>query len=556
MAAALFFMILRLAQLEMNRGFTTAAGLQTLFDSMKVKGDQVTFDPKLLAKVKMSGGWLQTLDEQGNAASSFFTPDDVPNHYNGGELASFWQGKRPFPYTLYIWVEMKNGTAYTLLYGIKDADYLRVQRIAESAKLAGGTIQLPDNTRKELGKSDSWVQLLGSNMRELASFGKPQGEPAYYSVNDFLLRSKYADRYGAKLSSYYDEQTAQTWVLHVPQTASAKSGLFGSLKKILIFGFVGLLMVVLLVFVVLAFAYAHRFGTPVLHMMNWLQHLANGDYKEPTDRKGRPRSMRKDERLKRRYRLFTEMFSALSRLSHTLKRNDDMRMTLEKTREEWIAGVSHDLKTPLSSIVGYAHMLEADAYDWTRDEVREFAATIKEKAAYMDALIGDLSITYRLKNEVMLLSFERVEINAFIERTVLRLLQDPRFSYADVTFSMMERSLTYPIDPGWFRRIIDNIVANAVLHNPPGTTTSVSLSAQADGGFVISVADNGQGMDEATAELLFERYYRGTNTEESGQGTGLGMAIAKQLVLAHGGTIEVQSTYGVGTVISMRFPLK
>ncbi|MNI08950.1 Sensor protein kinase WalK [compost metagenome] len=199
-------------------------------------------------------------------------------------------------------------------------------------------------------------------------------------------------------------------------------------------------------------------------------------------------------------------------------------------------------------------MLEADTYDWTREEVREFAAIIKEKAAYMDALIGDLSITYRLKNEVQPLSFEDIEMNTFVEHAVKRLLQDPRFSDANVSFARMERSLTYPIDPGWFRRIIDNIVANAVLHNLPGTAVSVSLSSQIEKEFVISVSDNGQGMDEATVELLFERYYRGTNTEENGQGTGLGMAIAKQLVLAHGGTIEVRSAYGAGTIIRMAFP--
>nr|WP_275900739.1 HAMP domain-containing sensor histidine kinase [Paenibacillus periandrae] len=290
--------------------------------------------------------------------------------------------------------------------------------------------------------------------------------------------------------------------------------------------------------------------------MDWLQHLANDDYNEPTDRKGRPRSIHKNQKLKRRYRLFTEIFTSLSRLSDTLKRNDDVRIRLEKTREEWIAGVTHDLKTPLSSIFGYAHLLETDDYEWTREEVREFAAIIKEKASYMDAMIGDLSITYRLKNEAQPLSLERVEMNAFIERAIIRLLQDPRLSAANVTLTRMDQELSYPIDPGWFNRIIDNIVANAVLHNPPGTAVRISLSTQDDQGFVILVSDNGQGMDEATAELLFERYFRGTNTEENDQGTGLGLAIAKQLVLAHGGTIEVQSAYGAGTVIRMAFPPK
>ncbi|MEK3910460.1 sensor histidine kinase KdpD [Paenibacillus sp. FSL H7-0331] len=555
MAVALFFMLIRMSQLDMNRSFTSS-GLQLLVDSLEIKSGQITFDPKLLTEVKESGGWLQTLDERGNVTSSHYTPVDVPNHYNAGELAAIWSRKQPFPYSLYIWIESKDGVDYTLLYGTQDTGHLLAQKAAESALITDRTIQLPNNLEHEIRESGGWLQLLDGDMKELASLGKSEGAPSSYSLQDFILRSEYADRYAAKLSSFFDERTAQTWVLHMPLPASSHKGLFGSIQSVMIFGFAGLLAVVLLVFIILAFVYAHRFGTPILHMMDWLQHLANDDYKEPTDRKGRPRSIHKDQKLKRRYRLFTEIFTSLSRLSDTLKRNEDMRIRLERTREEWIAGVTHDLKTPLSSIVGYAHMLEADDYEWTREEVREFAAIMKEKASYMDAMIGDLSITYRLKNEAQPLSFERVEMNAFIERAIIRLLQDPRLSAANVALTRMDQELYYPIDPGWFNRIIDNIVANAVLHNPPGTAVRISLSTQDDQGFVILVSDNGQGMDEATAELLFERYFRGTNTEENDQGTGLGLAIAKQLVLAHGGTIEVQSAYGAGTVIRMAFPPK
>ncbi len=125
MGVALFFMLLRMAELEMNRSFTSS-GLQMLVSSMEIKDGQVAFNPKLLAKVKESGGWLQTLDEYGLVTSSYYTPDDVPKRYNGGELASFWLGKQAFPYSLYIWIETKGGKAYTLLYGIKDTGSLLV----------------------------------------------------------------------------------------------------------------------------------------------------------------------------------------------------------------------------------------------------------------------------------------------------------------------------------------------------------------------------------------------------------------------------------------------
>ncbi|MNI61291.1 hypothetical protein D3C73_1165550 [compost metagenome] len=130
MAIALFFMLMRMTQLDMNRNFGSS-GLQLLVDSLEITEGQMTFDSKLLARVKESDGWLQTLDEHGNVTSSHFTPDDVPNRYNGGELAAFWSGKRPFPYSLYIWIEKKGGVDYTLLYGIKDTGSLLAQKAAE-----------------------------------------------------------------------------------------------------------------------------------------------------------------------------------------------------------------------------------------------------------------------------------------------------------------------------------------------------------------------------------------------------------------------------------------
>ena len=73
----------------------------------------------------------------------------------------------------------------------------------------------------------------------------------------------------------------------------------------------------------------------------------------------------------------------------------------EQLREEWITGLSHDLKTPLSSIYGYSTMLASEDYEWTKEEMRVFATTMQEKATYMDALIKDLTYTYQLKNRAI-----------------------------------------------------------------------------------------------------------------------------------------------------------
>ena len=148
---------------------------------------------------------------------------------------------------------------------------------------------------------------------------------------------------------------------------------------------------------------------------------------------------------------------------------------------------------------------------------------------------------------------EECDVAELVRRSVLSFLDDPRYAGMRVTLSGPDSPILYPVDPKWFRRIVDNVLANAVLHNPPDTEVRLSVNPLGSAGFTLEIEDRGRGMDEDTVRRLFERYYRGTNTEGAGNGTGLGMAIAKQLVLEHGGEIEVQSEEGRGTRVLLTF---
>ncbi|WP_233455243.1 sensor histidine kinase [Paenibacillus elgii] len=101
--------------------------------------------------------------------------------------------------------------------------------------------------------------------------------------------------------------------------------------------------------------------------------------------------------------------------------------------------------------------------------------------------------------------------------------------------------------------MLDNLISNAVKHNPSGTLITVRTGSEGAEAW-IAVEDNGSGMDEETVRNLFDRYYRGTNTEEKTDGAGLGMSIAKAIATAHQGRIEVQSRVGEGTVVLVRLP--
>lgn len=103
--------------------------------------------------------------------------------------------------------------------------------------------------------------------------------------------------------------------------------------------------------------YARKFGVPLLTLMKWIQNLGNGVYQEPGDVHGRPATRTKKGKLKRKFRLYKELIATLAQLTETLKETEKQQRIMAQTREEWISGLSHDLKTPLSSISGYAQML-------------------------------------------------------------------------------------------------------------------------------------------------------------------------------------------------------
>lgn len=287
--------------------------------------------------------------------------------------------------------------------------------------------------------------------------------------------------------------------------------------------------------------------------MRWLKNIAGGKYEEPVSKKGNPVRFRRSGKEKWSFRLFSDVTNSLEHLSITLKKNDGMRQILQQTREEWITGLTHDLKTPLSSIYGYALLLESKQYNWTDRDIQQFGSVMKEKSQYMTTLIDDLSLTYQLKNNSLPAQHVNIEMNQFVQKVLLQFINNPTLQNQNIEFVPSSNKIQYFIEEKWFQRIIENLLVNAVKHNNETTNVIVKLSQNATS-FTLSISDNGKGMDDKTKELLFERYYRGTNTEESNIGTGLGLAITKQLVHAHNGTISIESELGKGTTIILVFP--
>jgi two-component system phosphate regulon sensor histidine kinase PhoR len=223
---------------------------------------------------------------------------------------------------------------------------------------------------------------------------------------------------------------------------------------------------------------------------------------------------------------------------------------LEAMRRDFVANVSHELKTPLTSIIGYAETLAME--DAGKDAER-FALTILNNARRMHELVDHLLDLSRIESGRWQPTLARVDVAGVVGEAWAEFLDRARARRIKITVAA-SAAPHIRADPDALRQIFTNLFDNALRHTPPGGRITVTAEASA-GGVTIAVADTGSGIASEHLPRIFERFYRadpGRSREEGG--TGLGLAIVKHLMEAHGGRVEARSTLGEGTTILLFLP--
>jgi len=228
---------------------------------------------------------------------------------------------------------------------------------------------------------------------------------------------------------------------------------------------------------------------------------------------------------------------------------------LEKMREDFVANVTHEIKTPLTAIIGFIETLEEGAI---KEEVtaKKFLHIISENAHRLGRLVDDLLILSSIELGEMKLRFENVSIANVIDSVL------PMFETKAAEKSLtVEKHISDELplilaDRDKMAQILVNILDNAVKFTPSGGKISIS-AVQDDSGFVVvKVTDTGMGIQKMEIPRLGERFYRAdkTRSRELG-GTGLGLSIVKHLMKAHNGSIDIESQVGKGSTFSLAFPI-
>ncbi len=212
-------------------------------------------------------------------------------------------------------------------------------------------------------------------------------------------------------------------------------------------------------------------------------------------------------------------------------------------RQEFTANVSHELKTPLHAISGYAELLENEM---VKDEdIKPFAGKIREESSRMTKLVEDIIDLTKLDNGGVEMTWEDCDLYRIAENAVDSL--EVASSANNVTLTLKGAEAPMRGIPQMLYSVIYNLCDNAIKYNHPGGTVHVTVEQSAHN-TVLKVKDTGIGIPEESKERIFERFYRvdKSRSKEVG-GTGLGLSIVKHAVLVHGGRIEVSSQPDAGT---------
>ena len=390
----------------------------------------------------------------------------------------------------------------------------------------------------ELDSNNLWIQIVDANGNEVYSHNTTTTQQTHYAPIEFLELYQGEDNTELTICVGMVKYSADQWtyIIGFPMNISkvtmyldGDSFTGGKSILLILLSAAGLLMIMC----------GGIFGLWITkHFRKMTQAVGLIAYRlyEPIHTKG----------------VFQDIYDSLNEMNAEVLASDEEAARNEAQREEWLTNITHDLKTPLSPIRGHAELLADPEYPITEADRIEFGQVILKNAEYAGALVNDLKLTYQLKNGMIPLNMRQANLTRFLKENIIGILNHPDYSDRNISFIGEDREISYSFDEKLLKRAINNLIMNALIHNPEDTVIHIGI--QAADKTRITIEDNGRGMDAEEVSKLFQRYYRGTNTDEKAEGTGLGMAIAKQIIELHGGSIYVKSTAGIGTNIAILFP--
>lgn len=227
---------------------------------------------------------------------------------------------------------------------------------------------------------------------------------------------------------------------------------------------------------------------------------------------------------------------------------------IEKSKDELITNVSHDIRTPLTSIIGYLGLIENKQYQ-SKEDLIKFAHIAFVKSNQMKSLVNDLFEYTKVRQVDTPLNLMMVSLTSLFEQLEASFDLEAKEKGMAISIKMPDGDLKLEADPEKFARIFNNLITNAIKYGKGGKNIYLSAQRMNDNEIEVQVSNDGEPIPHDSLPQVFERFYRveKSRNQKTG-GTGLGLAITQRIVELHHGTIKVESNNHLTTFV-MRFPV-
>ncbi|MBN1811432.1 MAG: HAMP domain-containing protein [Anaerolineae bacterium] len=240
---------------------------------------------------------------------------------------------------------------------------------------------------------------------------------------------------------------------------------------------------------------------------------------------------------------------ALARSFNTMA--DQVEATHQSQRD-FVANVSHELKTPLTAIQGFSQAL-LDGTASTPEATARAARVIHQEAERMRRMVDDLLVLARFDAGQMTLARDQVELGPLLRGCIEKLT--PQAQTAQVTLALdAPEQLVVTGDADRLAQVFANLIDNSVAHTPAGGKVTIAARSMVERAVEVTVTDTGEGIPPEVISRIFERFYQVDRSRKRSRGAGLGLAITKEIIEAHGGTITAESVVGLGSRFTVRLP--
>lgn len=367
------------------------------------------------------------------------------------------------------------------------------------------------------------IQFLDDSLDVIYSVNTPESMPIRHSAASLIKLYEKEDQ-TLFLEAFEVSGENYSALVFMPSSDVKRTLYTYDVKKVQnAYNFFWLMGMNVLLLLMVSVIYTQSVTAPIYHIIQRISDLHLGHYHTQNIKKG----------------LFYQVEENLNRLGTRLDAQ-------EKARSEWVANLSHDIKTPLTSIMGHAELMGDTDFDLPESERAERCKAIVQKGQYISELLSDLNLSTQLSSGAVALTLKPEKLCPIIKEALTQVS-------GDVIFNCEALDVEAFIETSLFKRAIINLVSNAFIHNNQKICVWVSVISDEREGILVIIEDDGFGAEEESLDRLFTRYYRGGNTKTNPSGTGLGMAIARESIWAMNGQIQAKKSNKGGLCIKITF---